>query len=438
VSSSTRALLLDIEGTTSSLGFVRDVLFPYARQHLRSFIEQRRGDPGVDAELREVARLAAEQGSSDVEPIACLERWMDQDRKVTPLKALQGSLWDAAFRQGAFVAHLYPEVPAALARFREAGLALYVYSSGSVPAQQAFFRHSVAGDLTPFIAGWFDTNVGSKSEPASYLAIASSIGFAPAAIAFLSDSEAELDAARAAGLSTIGLLREPLALGAHPAVTSFDDLPFAERPRASAPLDAVARAKAQVIELARHCQRQGWAAATSGNFSVRVTAEHIAITASGVDKGSLKPTQVLVIDSNGVALEPGSPSAETPLHTALYGSAMIGAIAHTHSVASTLLSRRLVGRGALRLDGYEMSKALAPARDGAPPELVLPIVENQQDTRALAEAVSRRLQQTPAPAYLVAGHGLTTWGADPTSVLRHVEALEFMLACELAELQVTR
>jgi len=428
-----RALLLDIEGTTSSLAFVREVLFPHAQQHLRDFVARRAGNPQVEAALREVEQLARAEGASE-SPLVSLERWMAQDRKLTPLKLLQGLLWEEAFASHAFVAHIYPEVPAALARFRDRGLALYVYSSGSVRAQQAFFRHSSAGDLTSFISGWFDTTLGSKSDAASYRAIASALGREPGELAFLSDSTLELDAARAAGLSTVALQRGPHELGGHPAATRFDELPLAPLSLAPPPgSERIAHARAEVVELARHCHARGWAAATSGNFSRRVDAERVAISASGVDRALIGPSDVLLVGLDGTQLEPGTPSAEAPLHLALYrASQQIGAIAHTHSVAAAVLSRQFVQRGALRLSGHEMAKALVPVEDGALPELVLPIFENRQDTRALAELVRQRLERTPAVAYLVEGHGLSTWGRDLPQVRRHVEALEFMLACELA------
>ena len=428
-----RAVLLDIEGTTSSLGFVRDVLFPYAREHLRGFVERRSGDPVIEAELRAVERIARAEGAGDEPALTSLERWMAQDRKLTPLKALQGLLWEEAFDRRAFVAHVYPEVPAALARFRDRGLALYVYSSGSVRAQRAFFRHSSAGDLTSFISGWFDTSSGSKSDPASYRSIAATLEREPGELAFLSDSPSELDAARAAGLSTVALLRGPQELDGHRAATRFDELPLAALSLAPEPAsEPVAHALAEVVELARHCHARGWASATSGNFSRRVAAERMAISASGVDKALIGPSDVLLVALDGTPLEPGTPSAEAPLHGALYqASPQIGAIAHTHSVAAAVLSRQFVQRGVLRLSGHEMAKALAPVQDGALPDLALPIFENLQDTRALAKIVRQRLDRTPAVAYLVEGHGLSTWGRDLAQVRRHVEALEFMLACEL-------
>lgn len=444
-----RALLLDIEGTTSSLEFVEQVLFPYARQHLGRFIEEQRGVPEVEAELAEVERLARlERGVA--EPVqATLLRWMAEDRKLTPLKALQGLLWEAAFARGAFVAPVYPDVPPLLAECRQRGVRLAVYSSGSVRAQRAFFRYSQAGDLSAAFDAWFDTAIGSKREASSYRAIAGALELEPSSIAFLSDSQAELDAARSAGLLTFGLVRGPLQLGPHPAASSFDAL----RPALELPAPGVATAptpaskdttrlassssnggdeKATVVALARQAHARGWALATSGNFSVRAGADRMAITASGVDKGSLGAADVLWVGLDGVALEAGTPSAEAPLHAALYRrAASMGAVLHTHSIAGTLLSRRAAARGALLLSGYEMSKALAPVMGGAPPRLELPIFPNLQDTRELATLVGAHLARSPAPAYLIEGHGLTTWGPSAERARHHCEALEFLLACEL-------
>jgi 2,3-diketo-5-methylthio-1-phosphopentane phosphatase/methylthioribulose-1-phosphate dehydratase len=435
-----RAILLDIEGTTSSLAFVREVLFPHAREHLAVFVQQSSGNPELEALLAEVQRLAQEEGASQEAPLATLQRWMAEDRKLTPLKALQGWLWEDAFRREAFVAHVYPEVSAVLAEWRERGLPSYIFSSGSVRAQQAFFRHSAEGDLTPLIAGWFDTSSGGKQDPAAYARIASALRLDPAAVLFVSDSQAELDAARAAGLATLGMLRDGLRLGGHPATTRLDELPLSALPPLFAlpalpAINQLAAARRSVVELARYCHARGWADATSGNFSERVADGHFVITTSGVDKGLLTPAEVVHVDGGGLALEPGTPSAETPLHAALYASsAKIGAITHTHSVAATVLSRHHAEQGSVRLSGYEMAKALAPVQDGVAPDLCLPILPNQQDTRALAQVVSQRLRESPAFGYLIAGHGLTTWGNTPAQARRHVEALEFLLACELSRL----
>jgi methylthioribulose-1-phosphate dehydratase len=187
-----------------------------------------------------------------------------------------------------------------------------------------------------------------------------------------------------------------------------------------------------VVTLARHCHARGWAEATSGNFSVRAGSDRLLITASGVDKGQLNERDVVLVGLDLRPLGPGTPSAEAPLHAALYRSDQrIGAVLHTHSVASTVLSRRAAASGVLRLAGYEMAKAIAPVTGGAPPELCLPIFANDQDSVALSERISERLARSAAVAYLVEGHGLTTWGPDPERARRHTDALEFLLACEL-------
>ncbi|WP_066095440.1 acireductone synthase [Xanthomonas massiliensis] len=201
----TRAILTDIEGTTSSISFVKDVLFPYARSALPGFVAAHGREPQVRHWLDAVA---AETGAGDDAAIvAVLQSWIDEDRKHTALKALQGMIWAEGYRQAAFTTHIYPDVPPVLRRWHDDGLGLYVYSSGSVPAQKLFFGHSDAGDLTGLFSGWFDTEIGGKRESASYARIAARIGVAPAEILFLSDVVAELDAAREAGLETVLLDR---------------------------------------------------------------------------------------------------------------------------------------------------------------------------------------------------------------------------------------
>ena len=204
-----QAVLTDIEGTTSSIAFVKDVLFPYARVRLPTFIEAHRDEPEV---LRWLDATASEAGIDDPHSrrvIDTLLRWIDEDRKATPLKALQGMIWKAGYAAGDYHAHVYPEVPARLRAWKAQGLKLYVYSSGSVTAQQLFFAHTEAGDLAPLFDGWFDTEVGGKRERGAYLRIAEAIALPPPAIVFLSDIAAELDAAHGAGMQTVQLCRPP-------------------------------------------------------------------------------------------------------------------------------------------------------------------------------------------------------------------------------------
>ncbi|MGC1547295.1 MAG: acireductone synthase [Rhodanobacter sp.] len=220
-----RAIVTDIEGTTSSISFVKDVLFPYARKRLPAFIETHSDLPEVQHWLHEAAKEAGIIEASRQEIIELLERWIDEDRKSTALKALQGMIWKVGYEAGDYRAHVYPEVAAKLHEWRADGLHLYVYSSGSVPAQKLFFRHSEAGDLTPMFAGYFDTETGPKRERVSYDRIAEAIGERPEHVLFLSDIEEELDAAQAAGFRTAWLVRPPQPIPAqsrHPAFADFD------------------------------------------------------------------------------------------------------------------------------------------------------------------------------------------------------------------------
>lgn len=202
------AVLLDIEGTTSSIAFVHEVLFPYARSALPDFLRKHAQEPAVRAELD---ATAAEAGvdAGDLDALsATLVAWIDADRKATPLKALQGRVWEDGYRSGAFHAHLYPDTLPALTAWQQAGLPLYIYSSGSIHAQQLFFEHSEAGDLRPLLKGYFDTTSGGKREAESYHNIARALGLPTEQIVFLSDVPEELDAARAAGIQTIWVIRE--------------------------------------------------------------------------------------------------------------------------------------------------------------------------------------------------------------------------------------
>jgi len=190
-----RAILTDIEGTTSSIAFVAETLFPYARAALPAY---------VAAHGRELAPLLDEVRAVEPgDPVATLQRWIDEDRKATPLKTIQGRIWAEGYANGAFKGHVYPDAADALRRWSAAGYRLYVYSSGSVQAQQLIFHHSDQGDLEPLFSGWFDTTSGPKREAASYARITATIGEAADAILFLSDVQAELDAAAAAGLRTV-------------------------------------------------------------------------------------------------------------------------------------------------------------------------------------------------------------------------------------------
>lgn len=219
-----RAVVTDIEGTTTSVSFVYDVLFPYAREHIPAYV---RANAGVLAGLLDDVRHEAGDPSLALEGcIAALLRWMDEDRKVTPLKTLQGMVWRQGYEGGGSKGHLYPDVAPGLRRWKGQGLTLCVYSSGSVEAQKLLFGHSDSGDLTPLFSGWFDTLVGGKKDAASYARISVEIGMAPGELLFLSDNPEELAAAREAGLAVIGLDRpgNGFDLAGWPVATSFEQI----------------------------------------------------------------------------------------------------------------------------------------------------------------------------------------------------------------------
>jgi enolase-phosphatase E1 len=228
---SPRFVLTDIEGTTSSISFVKDVLFPYARAQLPAFVRARGGEPEVRRWL-DAAAVDAGGVCSDDTLIETLQGWIDSDRKHTALKALQGMIWVAGYDHGDYQAHIYPDAAVALPRWRDSGHALYVFSSGSVPAQKLLFGHTSAGDLKPLFSGWFDTEIGGKREADSYRRIARDVGRPAVEGVFLSDVVEELDAAREAGFDTV-LLDRPQdypqprlgeATHGHRRVTSFESI----------------------------------------------------------------------------------------------------------------------------------------------------------------------------------------------------------------------
>jgi len=219
-----KAIVTDIEGTTSSLSFVKDVLFPYARAHMAAFVRAHAHEAAVRKWLDEV-RSALDGPADDEKVIAQLVQWIDEDKKITPLKALQGMIWEAGYRQGDFKGHVYEDALRKLKAWRAQNVKLYVFSSGSVQAQKLLFAYSEYGDLTPLFSGYFDTTVGAKREPDSYRKIAADIGLPPGDVLFLSDIKEELDAARSADMQTVWLLRDgDLPAATHPQARSFDEI----------------------------------------------------------------------------------------------------------------------------------------------------------------------------------------------------------------------
>jgi enolase-phosphatase E1 len=222
-----QAVVLDIEGTTSSLAYVQNTLFPYSRDRLSTWISQPPPDAAADvaAVLDEVRTTIGRPNATTAEVEGTLRGWIDADVKATPLKTLQGLIWQDGFNSGQLVAHVYDDVPPALRRWTEHGASLHVYSSGSVSAQKNWFGHTENGNLLGFFNSHFDTrNPGPKTDPASYQKIAAQLAVEPNRILFCSDSRAELDAARAAGWHTLGVRRPDnsgVDLGDHPVAESF-------------------------------------------------------------------------------------------------------------------------------------------------------------------------------------------------------------------------
>jgi enolase-phosphatase E1 len=209
------AILLDIEGTTTPVAFVTDVLFPYARTHLRSHLQQHAGEPDHEATLARLgdehaaavrggepvtAWVDAPSGSRLSSAMSYVEWLMDRDRKSTALKELQGRIWENGYRSGQLVGDVFPDVGPALQRWHDRHLRAAIYSSGSVLAQQLLFTYSSAGDLTGFLERYFDTHVGAKVDSDSYRRIATELNLPPEAVMFLSDVTRELDAAKSAGM----------------------------------------------------------------------------------------------------------------------------------------------------------------------------------------------------------------------------------------------
>lgn len=220
-----RAIVTDIEGTTSDIRFVHDVLFPMARQRMSDFVNQRQSEEPVRSLLDDLRRETGQPDADTDQLIALLESFMAEDRKSTVLKALQGMIWRDGYLNGDFKGHVYDDVPPALMRWQSQGITLGVYSSGSVEAQKLLFGYSCSGDLTPCFSAWFDTHVGAKRETEAYRAIAGQLQLAPQEILFLSDIRQELDAAREAGWHTLQLIRgEPDSLSRHPQVQRFDQI----------------------------------------------------------------------------------------------------------------------------------------------------------------------------------------------------------------------
>lgn len=223
-------VVIDIEGTTSSTWFVYNHLYPYSRERFAKALALRDSDPEIARAVEQISELIHVDEPTDAEILDALNGWLDNDEKITPLKSLQGRIWEEGFARGELTAHFFPDVIPALKRWDEQGLRLAVFSSGSLRAQRAWFAHSESGDLLPLFSAHFDTETaGPKRVEASYLAIAGELEVAPRQLVFLSDLDAELDAAAAAGWHAVGVRRPgeqhfERGVGPHPHVSSFAEL----------------------------------------------------------------------------------------------------------------------------------------------------------------------------------------------------------------------
>ncbi|MEC4015441.1 acireductone synthase [Streptomyces sp. H27-D2] len=208
VHATAHAVVLDIEGTTGSLSHVRDVLFPYARQRIAPWLAARRGTAQWHQVLAAVRTRTSAPELGELDAVEQLESWADADAKAVPLKTLQGLIWADGYAAGELSGHVYPDVPTALARWKASGVARYIYSSGSEPAQRAWFAHTPYGDLSDLLNGYFDlVSAGHKWEAASYRALAAAIGVPGPQLLFTSDVGEELGAASAAGWQTVAVRR---------------------------------------------------------------------------------------------------------------------------------------------------------------------------------------------------------------------------------------
>jgi enolase-phosphatase E1 len=237
-----RTILLDIEGTTTPLDFVHHVLFPYARSHVRQFLDQQVSSPNVRADLAalEQERIADAQAGltppvrqrdspqADLESTVAYIQWlMDRDRKSTALKSLQGKIWEQGYESGQLRGTVFDDVPSALQRWHSQKRSIAIFSSGSVLAQRLLFAHTIAGDLTPYLSRYFDTTTGPKTEASSYRTIRRALQQSASEIVFISDVAAELDAAASAGLQVLLCERagnHPQPSNAHPRIRGFEEL----------------------------------------------------------------------------------------------------------------------------------------------------------------------------------------------------------------------
>ncbi len=218
---SVKAILTDIEGTISDISFVKDVLFPYSYERIDDFVKKHWEE--IEDIRKETEEIAGKKLSKD-EFIKIMKTWIKEDKKITPLKELQGMIWEEGFKKGELVSHIYEDALKKLKEWKDKGIPVYVYSSGSVKAQKLFFSHTTYGDISYLFSGHFDTRIGNKKEPESYRKIAEKLNLIPSGILFLSDSAEEIEASHKAGMKAIMVVRDGKGSPSHPIIRSFDEI----------------------------------------------------------------------------------------------------------------------------------------------------------------------------------------------------------------------
>ncbi|MEW2630989.1 acireductone synthase [Streptomyces sp. NPDC048389] len=234
--STVRAVVLDIEGTTGSASHVHEVLFPYARERFACWFAAHRGEPPWTELMEEIRTRTGDPRLDEGGAVAALTTWSDQDVKAPPLKRIQGLIWAEGYARSTLTGHVYDDVPAALTRWRQAGIDRYIYSSGSATAQRDWFAHSDHGDLSVLLNGYFDlSSAGGKRDPESYRAITRALGVPAHETVFFSDVGEELDAATAVGWRAVAVRRpgDPRGpeVAGHPTVPALDDIRLHRRTR---------------------------------------------------------------------------------------------------------------------------------------------------------------------------------------------------------------
>lgn len=221
MSYSPKAVLLDIEGTISSLPYVVNTFYPFTARHLAAFLEKRGAEPAVADAIAETRALAG----PGVDPQDALQQWIAEDRKAPPLKFLQGLVWEDGYASGELKGHIYPDALEVLSAWHKQGIPLHIFSSGSVQCQVQFYEHSPHGDLRFLFSRHFDTGVGAKIEARSYLRIAEQLDLPPSDILFFSDNPKELEAASSVGVAVVQVLREDTQPdGRFASIHSFHDV----------------------------------------------------------------------------------------------------------------------------------------------------------------------------------------------------------------------